>query len=232
MDNPEALLDGAKAAGEIIKASTGAGAWLAGILGDIPKDALGLLGGDWLSQQRQRHLATLQLNTERHLAKIDVARRSPPNPSLLMPLLLAAQNEADPTLQEMWAALLASSMVDGGKRARRAFTGILEALDPADVIVLLAKREPLRSELLPSANGLMLAAQAHERQTQSLVDPFGLTSRHVAVSMNALRNAGLIARLNSPPSDHVSDLGLLFLDAVDPERTSLAQLEQRLAEHT
>jgi hypothetical protein len=131
-DEAKAVGELAKLGQEIVKATGGAGRYLADILASVPQDLIGLAGGDWLRHKRERNLATLFLNTHRHLEAIEDARKSDPSPSLLLPLLEAAKDEDREELQALWAALLASAMLDGGKRVRRAFFDTVRQMEPMD----------------------------------------------------------------------------------------------------
>jgi hypothetical protein len=126
----------ANTTGEVVKAAGGLGSYLAKTFGSIPEDTLGLIGGDWLSHKRRRHLATLEANTVRHFEGVDAQRLTEPSPSILIPLLQAAVDEGRAELQDLWAALLANAMVDGGRRVRRDYFDAVRQMEPVDALVL------------------------------------------------------------------------------------------------
>jgi hypothetical protein len=138
-DEAKAVAEVAKTAGEVVKAAEGLGSYLARVLGSIPDNLLGLAGGDWLEHKRRRHIAILEDNTARLLEGIRITepqRLTEPSPSVLIPLLQAAVDESRPELQELWAALLANAMLDGGKRVRRDYFEAVRKMEPVDAMVL------------------------------------------------------------------------------------------------
>jgi hypothetical protein len=63
-DEGQAIVETTAKLGQgVVKASSGIGGWLAEIVGAAPKDAFGLIGGDWLAHKRHRNLDTLEANT-------------------------------------------------------------------------------------------------------------------------------------------------------------------------
>lgn len=104
---------------------------------DIAENALGLLGGDWLSEKRARNREKLKARTREINAKRGVSPDDDPSPSVVIPLLSAAQDESREEVLEFWAQLLASAM-DPDRQAsyRREFVGIVKELEPADAIIL------------------------------------------------------------------------------------------------
>ena len=90
-EKAKAIGEVAKTTSEIVKAAGGLGNYLAGVVGSIPEDALGLLGGDWLHNQRRRHLAELEARTAQIRKEVDSRRLTGPSPSVLIPLLAACR---------------------------------------------------------------------------------------------------------------------------------------------
>jgi hypothetical protein len=135
-EQAKAVQEVAKTTGEIVKAAGGVGTYLTRVLGSVPENLLGLAVGDWLEHKRRRHLRTLELNTARILESVDAERITEPNPALLLPLLQSAADEAEPELQEMWAALLANAMLDDRRRVRADYIETLKQMSPIDAAVL------------------------------------------------------------------------------------------------
>jgi Abortive infection alpha len=135
-DEAKAVTEVAKTGGKIIDAGIGIGSFIRGTLGTIPEDLIGIAGGDWLHQKRRRNLAKIEAETEKLLEGVALERISEPSVSVVVPLLEAAADEAREELQNLWAALLAKAMIDGGKRVRRAFFEIVRRMEPTDAIVL------------------------------------------------------------------------------------------------
>lgn len=191
-----AVAETAKATGKAIEAATGFGGWVKQTIGTIPEDLLGIAGGDWLHQQRQRNLARMMAKTEEVRARIGAGVLHEPSVSVVLPLLTAAANEARPELQDLWAALLASALQpDGGTRVRRAFFDTLSRLEPSDAITLaalygLADQERRLSD---------------EARKQSEVKS-GVTGLSASVARQALEREGILVWDNdfSKPRDTMS----------------------------
>jgi hypothetical protein len=126
----------AKTTGEIVRSADGIGSYLARVVGSIPENLLGLAAGDWLDHKRRRHLAVLEANTARILESISTDLLTEPSPSILIPLLKAAVDEGREELQQIWAALLANAMADGGRKVRRDYFGAVSQMEPSDALVL------------------------------------------------------------------------------------------------
>jgi hypothetical protein len=137
-DEARAVAEVAKATGEIVKAAGGVGSYLARVFQSIPDNVLGLMVGDWLDHKRRRHLAELEANTARILQGIAPERLTEASPSVLIPLLQAAVDEARPELQALWTALLANAMVDDGRKVRRDFFDTVGKMEPADAFIFNA----------------------------------------------------------------------------------------------
>jgi hypothetical protein len=109
------------------------------LLGDLPQDAVGLLGGDWLREVRIRNISRLRARSAEKLKERGI---SPDechiDPSAIVPLVAAAQDRCnDEHLLELWARLLASAMDPAtASLARRANVDLLKQLDGTDARVL------------------------------------------------------------------------------------------------
>jgi hypothetical protein len=98
-EQSKAIAEGAKLGKELIKAGERAGGYLAKVLASIPENLLGLAVEDWLEHRRRRHLALLQVNTQRILDSIERERITDPSPALLLPILKIAADESREELQ-------------------------------------------------------------------------------------------------------------------------------------
>jgi hypothetical protein len=155
---------------------------------DIAENALGVLGGDWLSEVRARNRAKLKDRTEkilhdRHAEPIDVA-----SPSVITPLLSAAQDESRDELIDIWAALLATALNPKTQsQYRREFTDIAKQLEPLDVLVL--------TELASLPEDLASAQSRVVRVSNRLKRPV----QEVALSVEALFRLGLTESSHTNP---------------------------------
>jgi len=143
-DNPPPITDEqAKAIQEVAK-TTGtalelvgkAGAYVGEVLGTVPKDLVGVLGGDWLGEVRIRNLARYKERTEELLRARGVTETAPVSPSIAVPLLRAAADESREELQDLWARLLANAMDPSLGSVRQQFIEAVRAMDPPDAVVL------------------------------------------------------------------------------------------------
>ena len=135
----------AKAAREIAKTTSRAfgtaekaGAYMARVLGTVPEDAVGLLGGDWLHHARVRNIVELQERTDQILSDREVAADNvePVSERIARPLFEAAAAESRSELQEVWAKLLAAAMDPAGDRPmRRQFIDVVRQFEPLDVLL-------------------------------------------------------------------------------------------------
>lgn len=181
MTDAEANAVGAVAntTGQAIEAARGVGGYLKDVLGQIPSDLLGIAGGDWVGQQRLRNLARMQAKTRRILEDIDQSRITEPSASVVLPLLRAAADEAREELQALWAALLANSMIDEGKRVRRTFFDAVAKMEPVDARVLaILGRHPA-------------CADGNGRAIEAAILDAGIAPLEVNISLGALENFGI-----------------------------------------
>jgi hypothetical protein len=146
---------------------------------DIAENLLGLVGGDWLSEARRRRREELKRKTEEILRKRDAIADDEPSPTVVIPLLSAAQDEGREELIDLWAALLAAAIDPARKsRYRRQFVDIVKQLEPVDAVVLRA--------LVKEGGGVFY------EQRKDFADSLGITEDQMDVSFGALRNVDLI----------------------------------------
>jgi hypothetical protein len=133
-DEAKAAQEVAKVSGKAVDAVAAGGSYLANVLGDLPQDAVGILG-DIVKRTRRR----LAERAEAKLRERGVVGPRLPSPTVLLPLLEAAERETRDELAEVWASLLATAMEPGRERhIRRAFFDTLAMLEPPDALVLAA----------------------------------------------------------------------------------------------
>ena len=106
---------------------------------EITENALGVLGGDWLSEVRIRNRAKLRQNTKVILTSQGIKDEDEVevSPAAAIPLLAAAQDQSEYALQDLWARLLAALMNPTRKPGfRKEFIPIAEQFEPLDTAVL------------------------------------------------------------------------------------------------
>jgi hypothetical protein len=173
-EEAKAVSEVAKTTGKALEIVQGTGGWLKGIFGTLPEDLVGLVGADWVHEKRRRTIAPLQANTAEFIAALPPDRLTEPSPSVVLPLLQSAADEARPELQARWAALLANAMTDEGRNVRRAFFETLAKMEPADAVVL---------DVLVSAP---VAPEVDLKWIAEKAFTVGLSSTEVGLSMGAL----------------------------------------------
>ena len=131
---PEAL----KAGNKVLDIGEKLGGFLSRMLGDIPENMVGLLGGDYLRHLRIRNVEKLSERTSKILK--DRGREEgtiPVSPNIALPLLDAAKDESREELQELWARMLANAMDPNRSSAvRQNIIETVRAFEPLDAKVL------------------------------------------------------------------------------------------------
>ena len=131
----------AKLGQELVKAVRDGSGYFTDILGDLPKDLIGLLIGDRVKAKRIERMAALWQKTREHLRDRDI-EPEPPSLKYAIPILEAAADEENDELQDLWSRLLAAAM-DPTRRdgMRQSFIATVKQMDPMDVLVLKAIHE-------------------------------------------------------------------------------------------
>lgn len=188
-DEAQAVADSAKVVGKIIDVVTGVVSYLAEVVGDIPKNLVGVWGGDKLRERRIRNITLLEAETRAFLTSTDEARLSFPSPSVMIPLLTAAADEERETLRTMWAKLMANTVIDGGTKVRREFFETMRRLEPADAMIL---------DVISDAT-VFLDGDSHAWMATAVTERFGVQPFErivVDVSMGALIDLKCAVNLN------------------------------------
>ena len=130
----------AKLGQELVKSASGLGGWFADVLGDSPRDLVGLLIGDEIKAKRSERIVLLWHKTRERLRDRAV-EPEPPSLKYAIPILEAAADEENEELQDLWSRLLAAAM-DPNRRdtMRQSFVATVKRMDPIDAIALKAIR--------------------------------------------------------------------------------------------
>ncbi len=97
----KAVEESAKTGRALVEAGSGLARFVGKVLGTVPEDAVGLLGGDYLHDLRIRNLDKISGKTEEILRERGIENPEPIGPKALLPALEAASQETDQTLQDM-----------------------------------------------------------------------------------------------------------------------------------
>lgn len=136
-ESAKAAQEVAKATGKAIDLSEKVGSFLKKVVGDAVVE----LGGavhDWARFFRYKNLLGLQDKVEEiHRQRRLQGKSIPIPPRFAIPLLQAASQEDDNSIQDMWAGLIANA-TDPGKRLepKKIFINTLSLLEPLDAQIL------------------------------------------------------------------------------------------------
>jgi hypothetical protein len=206
-DETRTVAEVAKTTGKVVRAASWAGGYLAAVLGSVPHDLVGVLGGDWLHEARRRNIAQLQANTDKLLDGIAADRRTEISGSVFLPLIEACVDEGRTELQALWAALLANAMVDGGRKVRRDFFDAVKKMEPQDALVLKIVGDILVTNPNPTPDQMLGEMRAKASQA-------GWSDLEMQVSRDALAN--LKCLLPSADQTRLTAFGRSLLDVCRP----------------
>ena len=114
------------------------GGFLREILGTVPEDLVGMLGGDWLKVRRRENIIRLIKKAHERLQN-DGIKPEPASLSVSVPLLKAAADESREELQDLWAELLAATADPArSKSFRNEFITVIKSMAPIDAVVFKA----------------------------------------------------------------------------------------------
>lgn len=143
--------DQAKALKAAIDAAKATGGYLGDILGDLPRDLVGLLIGDKVKVVRAERLAKLWDGARERLANRGVKEPESPSLKLALPILEAAADENREELQDLWERLLAAAMDPSRQTAfRQQFISVVKEMDPFDARVFQVIVDSGGSEWMPN----------------------------------------------------------------------------------
>jgi hypothetical protein len=136
-ETARAIEEAAKATGKSIDVIAEGGKYLGWSLGDLPRDLIGVIAGDWLKHKRIRRWAELCAETIEILEARGNKNREEVSPSVAIPLIEAAIDEDRDVLKQLWAKLFAAAMdPNRAHLVRPSLIQVLKQLDPLDALVL------------------------------------------------------------------------------------------------
>lgn len=143
-EGSKAVAEVAKTVGVALDVVRDFGLWLDGTLGEPLRQAIGWALTDNIAQaraenqiRRSARLRVLAHETQQRLLIMGVDTLEEVPDSILEPLIAAAAREDDSTLQQLWAALLASNLTAGVQR-ERSFISILGEMTAEDAVTFAA----------------------------------------------------------------------------------------------
>ncbi len=205
------------AVGKTVDAASGVGRYLADTLGRIPEDLLGLLGGDWLHEQRKRNLSSLQEKTRIILESRPDVPLIEPSLSLVILILENARDEGREEIVAIWAALLAEAMSPNSGRVRRQFFDVVRKMEPDDAIVFDLYRNFPRYK-----NGERFMASDWQNYLDTNLHLLDIPGNRREMAHIALRLLGCISPwielAANPVIDRPTALGEGLLDILPPRK--------------
>lgn len=203
---------GAKATERAIGVLEGLGGYLREVLGTVPHDLVGYLGGDQLKIRRAENLRDIIERSREKLAKRNAVSGDPASVSITLPLMVAAADESRDELKEIWAGLLATAADPANTlRFRNVFIEIAKSLDPLDAIFL---RKILTTKPPTHPTGGFVDTPAFHAL---LVEDVGASKDELNISIDHLHALSLIRRGDAITSHQLTSLGREFLRAVIDE---------------
>ncbi len=136
-DTAKATEEIAKTSGKALDVIEKVGSFFNKVVGDAAAE-LGGVVHDWARLYRYKNLLRLQDKVEEiHRARKLQGKSIPVPPRFAIPLLQAASEEDDESIQDMWAGLIANSTdPDKHLEPKKIFTEILSSLEPLDAKIL------------------------------------------------------------------------------------------------
>src|SRR5260370_14920493 len=181
-EQAKALQEIAKTTGTALDLVGEAGSYVKWMLGTVPADLIGVLGGNWLSQVRIRNLAWYKRRTEQIIREGGAPQTEAVSPSLAIPLLRAAMDENRPQLQELWAALLAAAAdPQRSVLVRQSFIYTISKFDPLDASVLWGRYQ-ITGELQPTCREFL--SRRLEVSSESIVVSIMNLNKLECISLN------------------------------------------------
>jgi hypothetical protein len=193
----------AKTVGKVADIAHDSGGYLRHVMGEVPADLVGVLGGAWVREQHIRLRDKLRRRTEQILRERDVQEVIELSPNLAAALIAGAQEEGKEALMELWARLLANAMDPNLNTVRQSFIEAVKKMDPMDAVVL---RYILHKE------GITLI---HRADIENISTEIGRHSDDVEVSLRHLEGLLFFDYINT--TWHINPTCRVFLRACYPE---------------
>ena len=185
-EEAKAVQEVAKATGKTIDVVRSTGGFLDDVFGDSLRHFGGALA-DWLRYVRYTILLTIMDKVrEIHRERALQGKPLPVPPQFALPLLDGASLEAEPTVQDLWAGLIANATdPTRALRIKKVFIEILRGLEPLDARVL----ECLDDPNLDDRYGIMTGATFNAAEIASRLNA---DDEEVKISLQTLARFGCV----------------------------------------
>lgn len=135
-EQAKAAQEAFKFASTVVEATSGAGRYMAEVLGTTPADVIGLLGGDYLRIKRFERCESLAREASERLRRAGI-KHEPASPAIALPLFEAAKDETREELASLWADLLVAAMDPARSNGvRQSYIDAIKKMDPLDALIL------------------------------------------------------------------------------------------------
>jgi hypothetical protein len=111
----KAVAEIAKATPSVVKLVSDLGGLLDRRFGTVLSGIVSARGGDRVHYLHNRNEIRFAAKLVEELAKVSNERRTEPSLSVILPIVEAARDESREEIQDLWVALLANAMLDGGR---------------------------------------------------------------------------------------------------------------------
>jgi len=183
------------------------------VIGDVPSDLVGVLGGAWLYEQHICIKDKLRRRTEQLLRERDVQELAEVSPNIAIALISGAREEADEELAELWARLLANALDPNLGNVRHSFIDAVKKMDSLDALVLY---HIYKSEI----SVIRLGAQHLQNRTighQIIASHIKCTQDQVEASLRNLKDLSFFDEIFSNPGWYANVKSREFMRASYPD---------------
>jgi hypothetical protein len=162
----------------------------------------------FIGKKQMENAAKLSVSASKKLKRVRRERLSEPSPNVLTPLIEGAIQESREEIQDLWAALLANSMIDKGVKVRREYLEVVKKLEPEDVLVLRIIHRPVPPDY-PTVLNQLSSFQAEQYRQAGLSDDLW------NVCSKSLTDLGCVITLASNQAKFLTPLARMLLAACE-----------------
>jgi hypothetical protein len=188
------------------------GSYLRDVIGEVPADLVGVLGGAWLHERHIRLRDRLRRRTEQILRERDVQEAIELSPNMAAALIAGAQDESQEELAELFARLLANAMDPSLNNVRHSFIDAVKNMDPPDAKLLEFLYRKKYSDVTRAAGTSSLGPITH---IKIIASAMGVREDVVEASLRHLEALSFVDELNQ--TWRVNAVCREFLRACYPE---------------
>jgi hypothetical protein len=155
----------------------------------------------FVGKTQDENLKNIGQKTAEKMAGIAPERMTAPSPSIITPLIEAACQESQEQLQDIWAALLANTLLDHSKKVQKDMIAAVKKFEPIDAIVLkivAGMPNPTQAD--------NISRQNNRQYLNSGRQPVSIFSDEWEVSLKRLQKLDCISLWAAQPGDPPSGM--------------------------